>query len=121
MSLAIEDSFTKDALLAVLKKNGSHRNWTFNMEKVSVEVAALLEIMIEQIPSGTLAAAKSELGVTTTAQAKKKLRESGIALFGKLKEKAVEGVTNHSLDAVNRAAKLVAPKIATTVVRLLFT
>ncbi len=119
VTMVIEDSFTKDTLLSQLKSKGSSGDWSFNAEIVRVEVDALLEVLIDLIPPEELAVARSGMGATTTLQVKKKLREGGVTLFAKLKEKAIDGVATLTADSIKDAAKQAAPQVGLTLIRLL--
>lgn len=120
VTVAVEDAFTRDVLLSELKKLGSHGNWTFNSEVVTVGRTDLIDVLIEQIPKAELDAAKAKLGVSSSAVAKRKLREVGAAILSKVKEEGTGAVVDVTSEKLKGAAAYLMPKIAEVALRLLF-
>jgi len=118
--LVVEDAFTRDMLLAELKKKGSFGSWSFNSEVLTVKIGALLEVLVDQFADAELAAMRKELGATSADGARRKLREGGRAIFDKLKEKAEEGVATLTGQAITDAARQALPQMGAVLVRYLF-
>jgi hypothetical protein len=116
--LVVEDSFTRDVLLSELKKHQSYGSWSFNSELVTVDVDALVAVLVSQMSGAELADAKRKLKESSDVGVVEALRALGGKVFGRLEETAVDGVANVTAEALRKAAQTVAPHAAALLLRI---